>query len=194
MLTSNTKIEGFLKIIDIQDKKTILETKNAIHYENMSIAIAQSLAREPEGYISKMVFGNGGSIVSGTGTITYFPPNISGLDAQLYNQTYEKIVDEVDPNNTNPLKNKVKVKHVPSTLFTDIIINCVLELNEPSSQNVFDDNTNSEDTFVFDEIGIKSYGQTPEREKLLTHAIFSPVEKSLNRQIEIIYTIRISMC
>lgn len=194
MIKTISNIKGYLVIKDPIENKIILEAKNAIHYENMSVAIAQSLAREPEGYISKMVFGNGGSIVSGTGSITYFPPNISGIDAQLYNQTYEKIVDEVDPNNTNPLKNNVTVKHVPSTLFSDIIIRCTLELNEPSSQNVFDDTTNSEDTFVFDEIGIKSFGQTPEREKLLTHAIFSPVEKSLNRMIEIIYTIRISMC
>lgn len=188
------KIVGFFKIVDCETGEIILKKKNAIHYENMSIAIAQALAREPEGYISKIVFGNGGSIVSGSGTITYFPPNIVGLDAKLYNQTYEKIVDESDPFNTNPLKNNVKVKHVPSTMFTDIVIRCTLEFNEPQGQNAFDDSTNAENNFIFDEIGIKSFGVTPDREKLLTHAVFSPIEKSLNRSIEIVYTIRISMC
>lgn len=192
--TMNPKIEGFFVIKDKTTGEILLQKKNAVHYENMSIAIAQALARQPEGFISKMVFGNGGATVSGAGTISYFPPNITGLDAQLYNQTYEKIVDASDPRNTDPIRNNITVKHVPSTLFSDIIITCTLEYSEPSGQNAFDDSTNVEDLFIFDEIGLKSFGATPDQEKLLTHAIFSPIEKSLNRIIEIIYTIRISMC
>ena len=190
----NPKIEGFFIIKDKNTGEILLENKNAIHYENMSIAIAQSLARQPEGFISKMVFGNGGATVSGAGTISYFPPNITGLDAELYNQTYEKIVDASDPRNTDPARNNITVRHVPSTLFSDIVVTCTLEYSEPSGQNAFDDATNVEDLFIFDEIGLKSFGATTAQEKLLTHAIFSPIEKSLNRVIEIIYTIRISMC
>jgi len=192
--TANPKIEGFFVIRDKNTSELLLHKSNAIHYENMSISIAQSLARQPEGFISKMVFGNGGATVSGAGTISYFPPNITGLDAELYNQTYEKIVDASDPRNTDPSRNNITVRHVPSTLFSDIIVTCTLEFAEPSGQNAFDDATNVEDLFIFDEIGLKSFGVTPAQEKLLTHAIFSPIEKSLNRVIEIIYTIRISMC
>jgi hypothetical protein len=190
----NPKIEGSFVIRDPNTGEILLEKQNAVHFENMSIAIAQALSREPEGFISKMVFGNGGATVSGTGTISYFPPNITGLDASLYNQTYEKIVDDSDPRNTDPTRNNIVVRHVPSTLFSDIIVTCTLEYAEPSGQNAFDDATNVEDAFIFDEIGLKSFGATPSQEKLLTHAIFSPIEKSLNRVIEVIYTVRISMC
>lgn len=194
MENNQSHITGSFIIRDKNTGEEILNATNAIHYENMSIAIAQALAREPEGFISKMVFGNGGATVSGTGTISYFPPNIVGLNAELYNQTYEKIVDGKDPRNVDPARNFIFVRHVPSTLFTDIIITCTLEYSEPSGQQAFDDATNLEEEFIFDEIGIKSYGATPADEKLLTHAIFSPIQKSLNRIIEIIYTIRISMC
>jgi len=71
----------------------------------------------------------------------------------------------------------------------------LLDYGEPSGQAAFDNSTQMEGTRVFDEIGLLAYygtdtnGQTITR--LLTHVIFHPVQKSLNRQIQIDYTIRI---
>jgi hypothetical protein len=44
---------------------------------------------------------------------------------------------------------------------------------------------------VFDELGLKAWEGTGEDLMLITHVIFHPVQKSLNRQIQIDYTVRI---
>ena len=49
---------------------------------------------------------------------------------------------------------------------------------------------NLDGNFVFDELGIKSYNPAGAG-KLLTHVIFHPVQKSLNRLLQIDYTVRI---
>ena len=88
----------FVGHVVIRDKDTgevLVDKDNAIHFENMSEAIAASLAHRSTGsYIHEMVFGNGASTVSGTGAVTYFPPNVTGQTAHLYNQTYRKVVDD----------------------------------------------------------------------------------------------------
>ena len=72
------KIEGFVKIHDPNSGEIFVDKKNAIHYENISIALAQTLADREIGYIYSMAFGNGGSSVDPTGVITYLPPNTTG--------------------------------------------------------------------------------------------------------------------
>jgi hypothetical protein len=57
------KIEGFVKIHDPQTGEVLLDKKNAIHYENISLAMAQTLSDRNVGYIYEMAFGNGGSSV-----------------------------------------------------------------------------------------------------------------------------------
>jgi hypothetical protein len=49
------------------------------------------------------------------------------------------------------------------------------------------------DNFVFDEIGLRSVSEdgVQGNGRLLTHVIFHPVQKSLNRLIQIAYTVRI---
>ena len=59
-----------------------------------------------------------------------------------------------------------------------------------NGQDAIDTSSNNESTFVFDELGLKSYSATGQS-KLLTHVIFHPVQKSLNRLIQIDYTVRI---
>ena len=45
---------------------------------------------------------------------------------------------------------------------------------------------------MFDELGLKAYSPAgPGLGDLLTHVIFHPVQKSLNRLIQIDYTVRI---
>ena len=69
------KIEGFVKIHDPQTGEVLVDKKNAIHYENISVAMAETLSNRDVGWIYEMAFGNGGSSVDPTGVITYLPPN-----------------------------------------------------------------------------------------------------------------------
>ena len=76
--------------------------------------------------------------------------------------------------------------------YTDLKITCTLGLSEPSGQENFDTATNQNSNFIFDELGLKSFStEGPNTGMLLTHVIFHPVQKSLNRLIQIDYTIRI---
>jgi len=188
-------IEGFLKVYDPISKEVFYDGHNAIHYENISIAIADALSNRSVGTIFKMAFGNGGASVDETGVITYLPPNTTGQNASLYNQTYSKIVDDTNNNNTNPTRNKMTVNHTSGKVYTDIIVECLLDYSEPPNQMAFDNSTQVNSPYIFDEIGlIANYGTDNlgnELSKLLTHVIFHPVQKSLNRQIQIDYTIRI---
>ena len=175
------RIQGHVLIRDPETGLVLLDKKNAIHYENMSLAIGYALANQPQGIIYSMAFGNGGSAVSGTGTITYFPTNTIDPKADLYDPTYTK---HIDGSNTN----FIEVKHLLGTPYTDIIITCTLDYNEPSGQSAFDDSSNTDGTYVFDELGLKT-----SQGMLITHVIFNPIQKSLNRLIEVVYTVRIQM-
>ena len=70
---------------------------------------------------------------------------------------------------------------------------CQLGFGEPAGQSSFDDATSMEQQFVFDEIGLKSFNTDVNAGSLLSHVIFHPIQKSLNRSIEVIYTIRIQL-
>ena len=118
-------LQGHIKITDPGTGEVLIDKRNAIHYENMSIALAESLASAGQGPIYKMAFGNGGTSVDPTGIITYLTPNSTGSNASLYNQTFEKIV-AVDPNNTDPVRNKIETRHVSGTNYTDILVSCLL--------------------------------------------------------------------
>ena len=92
----------------------------------------------------------------------------------------------------DPTRNLIQVRHVPGTVYTDVLVTCLLDYGEPSTQSAFDNSTSYTDSFVFDELGLKSYSLNgPDTGNLLTHVIFHPVQKSLNRLIQIDYTVRI---
>lgn len=188
-----SRFVGHVLIRDTTTGEVLVDKFNAIHFENMSIALAMSLADRSTGQLHEMVFGNGASTVSGTGAVTYFPPNVTGQSAQLYNQTYRKVVDDMSPLNVNTADNNLRIQHAQATTYSDIVITCTLEASEPSGQLAFDNTTNTEGTFVFDELGLKSFAAIEGTGMLLSHVIFHPVQKSLNRVIEIVYTIRIFM-
>jgi hypothetical protein len=188
--TTGVHIEGHIKIHDPVSGEIYIDKRNAIHYENMSIALAQSIANSGQGFVYEMAFGNGGTAVDPTGIITYLTPNSSGTNASLYNQTYAKVVDDRSSNNTDPLRNYIETRHVTGTNYTDVFITCLLDYGEPSGQLAYDNTTNNESAYVFDELGLKSYSNTG-NSLLLTHVVFHPVQKSLNRLIQIDYTVRI---
>jgi hypothetical protein len=183
---NNLMVQGHIKIYDPVTGEVFRDKPNAIHYENMSEALAQSLANKGTGYIQYMAFGNGGTSVDTTGVITYLPPNTFGQNASLYNQTYQKIVDNTSALNVDPSRNYIQVRHTPGTIYTDVFVSCLLDYAEPAGQQAFDNSATMQGTYVFDELGLIS-----ESGKLLTHVIFHPVQKALNRLIQIDYTIRI---
>jgi hypothetical protein len=191
MNSAQYKIDGFLKIFDPYTQEVFLDKHNAIHYENISVGMAQTLADRNTGYIYQMAFGNGGSSVDPTGVITYLPPNTVGQNASLYNQTYQKIVDDASADNTDPVNNRMTVLHTPGKFYTDILVTCLLDYGEPAGQQAFDNSTNFSGEFVFDELGLKTWNGSATDLRLITHVIFHPVQKSLNRQIQIDYTLRI---
>ena len=195
VVTLSYKVEGFIKIYDPSNGEVFVEKNNQINYETMSEAIADTLSSRGYGEIYQMAFGNGGASVDATGVITYLPPNVTGQNAALYNQTYAKIVDDNSVFNLDPTRNKMTVFHTTGKVYTDILVQCLLDYGEPPGQDAFDNSTQTDSSFVFDELGLlANYGTDNTGNpitRLLTHVIFHPVQKSLNRQIQIDYTIRI---
>ena len=189
--TGNVNVEGHIKIFDPESGEVFVDKRNAIHYENMSEALALSIGNKTTGFIHELALGNGGTSVDPTGVITYKPANSTGTNSSLYNQTYYKVVDDLSALNNDANRNKITVNHTEGAVYTDIVVNCLLDYGEPSGQAAFDNTNNFDGTFVFDELGLKSWAGTVNTGKLLTHVVFHPVQKSLNRLIEIEYTVRI---
>jgi len=188
---SGVHVEGHIKIFDPENNEVFVDKRNAIHYENMSEALATTLANKLTGFVHEMHFGNGGTSVDPTGVVTYLPANSTGSSADLYNQTYYKVVDNNSSLNLDPTRNKIEVRHTPGLVYTDIVVSCLLDYGEPAGQQAFDNTTNFDGDYVFDELGLKSWNGTAGTGKLLTHVVFHPVQKSLNRLIQIDYTVRI---
>jgi len=183
-------VEGHIKIWNPESEEIYVNKRNAIHYENISIALADSIANSGQGFIYEMAFGNGGTAVDPTGIITYLTPNSTGTNASLYNQTHSKVVDDRSVSNLDPTRNYIETRHVTGVNYTDVFITCLLDYGEPNGQSAFDNSNDNENSFVFDQLALKSYSSTG-NSRLLTHVIFHPVQKSLNRLIQIDYTVRI---
>lgn len=194
--TSGIYVRGHIKIFDPESGEVLVDKSNAIHYENFSQALAQSVANKGKDFIYEMVLGNGGTSVDSTGIITYLPTNTVGQGSNLYNPTFSKIVDNTTAANLDATNNKISVSHIPGTIYTDILVSCLLDYGEPSGQALFDNSQNVNSEYVFDELGLRgrsidgTSGLTSTG-KLLTHVVFHPVQKSLNRLIQIDYTVRI---
>lgn len=180
-------IEGHITIWDPDSGEVLVRRRNAINYENMSIAIASLLANESGGTgthdVAEIRFGNGGTIIDGLGAVTYKATNTTSTTGALYNETYAQPVDETI---TGSADNSVEVAHTNGNLYSDVVITCTLDYGVPAGQDATDTSTNMNGSYVFDEIGVYTAN-----EDMLTHVIFHPVQKSQNRKIQILYTIRI---
>jgi len=188
--TAGWHFEGHIKIFDPETGEVFQDKRNAIHYENMSVAMVNSLSNQGQGWIYQMAFGSGGTTVDPTGLITYLTPNTVGVNTGLYNQTYAKIVDQNATENVDPTRNKMEIRHISGATYSDIVISCLLDYGEPVGQQAFDNSVDMNGSYVFDELGLKSYNPNGEG-KLLTHVVFHPVQKSLNRLLQVDYTIRV---
>jgi hypothetical protein len=71
-----------------------------------------------------------------------------------------------------------------------VLISCILDYSEPDGQEAFVNSQDLDSNLVFDELGLKSSSSSGNG-KLLTHVVFHPVQKSLNRLLQIDYTVRI---
>lgn len=193
---ARVKMQGHLLIRDAETGEELVNKRNAIHFGNMAFVIANAMAYWPteNNGIYHMAFGNGGSDVLNTGEINYKTTNTGNIrddSAGLYNKTFDKLIGQ--SSNTDA-KNNVSVV-TSSSSYTDLQITCTLDFGEPSTQATSDTATSDSSTdFIFDELGIYAYNSGGiDSEYLLTHVIFHPVQKSLNRVIEIVYTIRVQL-
>ena len=194
--TGGIYVRGHVKIFNPESGEIFVDKSNAIHYENISSALAYNLAHKDQNFIYEMHFGNGGTSVDATGVITYLPPNTTGQNSNLYNATYSKIVDDTSASNTDPNANLILIRHIPGQIYTDILVSCLLDYGEPSGQQAFDNSQTLTDTYTFDELGL--FGRSTDGTAgidstgpMLTHVIFHPVQKSSNRLIQVDYTVRI---
>lgn len=184
-------IQGHIKIFDPETKEVFINKRNAIHYENFSIALARSIGAQPTGPIYEMAFGNGGTRIDQTGIITYLTPKVVGPSADLYNQTYQKSLLPWSPADSAN-RSYMETRHIAGAYYSDVLISCLLGFGEPAGQSQFDNATDPDSAFIFDELGLKSINSADGNKRdLLTHVIFHPVQKSMNRMIQIDYTIRI---
>ena len=182
------KMSGHILIRDAETKEEIVNKRNAIHYGNMANMIAKALTNSADSYIHYMAFGNGATSVDAAGKVIYKAPRVSEAyenSATLYSRTFQKVIS----NNTTT----DKIDIIPGTSYTDLKITCTLGYNEPSAQDTFDTSTTNDGLYVFDELALLSYATDPTNSTMLTHVIFHPVQKSANRTIEIIYTVRVQL-
>jgi hypothetical protein len=184
-----THVKGHVKIIDKNTGEILLDKDNAIHAYNMGKAIARGLANEPNYQIYKVSLGNGGTTIDSNGDVIYNPPRVNPTDTDIYNETYSEIVDEAGP---APVGNSVVATYGTLPVTTSLVTTTItLTANEPSGQDYSDGgdgNDNMEDPFVFDELGLKTGDDL-----LLSHIIFSPIEKTANRELIITYTLTVSV-
>ena len=118
-----------------------------------------------------------------------------GYAGKVFGQI-QKVVDDTSVFNLDPARNKMTVFHTAGRIYSDILVQCLLDYGEPPGQDAFDNSTQTDSSFIFDELGLRgrsidgTSGLTSTG-PLLTHVVFMPVQKSLNRLIQIDYTVRI---
>ena len=188
-------MNGHILIRDKETGEELVNKRNAIHYGNMANGVANALGGDStardNAKIHFMAFGNGGTSVDTAGKVVYKSPRVSEsfeASADLYSRSYSKIIS----NNTST----DKIEVVSGSSFTDLKITCTLGYAEPSDQDLFDSSTDNDGSYVFDELALFSYPTDSTNittSKMLTHVVFHPVQKSQNRIIEIIYTVRIQL-
>jgi hypothetical protein len=172
----------------------LVDKHNEINAETMSIVLANLLQGSNIDYIYEMHFGHGGTITDLTSNITYKDvlENLeSGTVADLYSPLFYKVVDPEDAvNNEDETRNNIAVSHADGLHYTDIVVTCTLEENQPETAV----GTYDAGELVFDEIGLKSKGASGlNTGYLLSHIVFNPVEKDPGRVIQVVYTLRISL-
>ena len=187
---SKVSVEGHVLIKDFDSGEILLDKYNAINFQNFALAVAKTMANQladGKGYcISKLAFGYGGTTVDASGNITYNEPKVSGETSKgLYTASKDNSVSPaVD---LQVAVTTFTVNDADNQPYSDLECKVVLDYNFPADAATVDDYDSTDSAeFVFDEIGLITDAGT-----YLTHLIFHPIQKSKNRKLEIIYTLRI---
>ena len=180
-------IDGHVLVKDYETGEILLDKHNAINYVNMAVALASLLANELEEEsnatwnITNIAYGNGASTVDVSGSVAYKTPDVQTTTGELYNETYRKSVADVDS------ENKIDVVKYAGKTFADVVITSTLDYAEPADADTLDQASDFADDYIFDELGLVT-----DSGHFLTHIVFHPIQKSMNRKIQVIYTLRIS--
>lgn len=203
--TLGLNVSGHILIRDKETGQELVNKRNAIHYGNMAYIVAQALTQSPQdtrnAFVHYMGFGNGATSVDTAGKVVYKTPRVTesyNNDASMYNLTFWKPISS-DINNADIANNYTQV--IPGTSYTDLKMVCTMGYSEPSDADAFDSSITNEGDYVFDELALFSYpadttvveSELINTSTMLTHVVFHPVQKSKNRIIEIIYTVRIQL-
>lgn len=208
-------IEGHVVIKEKATGTVLLSKKNAIHFGNMNSAFAKSLAGDSSGFITYMMFGNGGVVISGSQIIYKAPlvSDIENVNEQMYSPTYlQKVSNGATPAEEYDPLNFVEVPSGQGlNNFKDVVTTVTLQYgdNGPTGQDVTNDSGQIGDAYVFNEISlyagprsalignntsdsaaIQTFVSRADT-SMLTHVIFTPQQKSQNIDLEITYTIRV---
>ena len=180
-------IDGHVLVKDYNTGEILLDKHNAINFINMAVALASLLANELDDEsnatwnITQIAYGNGGTVIDSSGSVAYRSPDVSVATGDLHNETYRKSVADVDADN------KIEVLKYSGKTYADVVVTSTLDYSEPADADTLDTAINFEDSYVFDEIGLVT-----DSGHFLTHIVFHPIQKSMNRKIQVIYTLRIS--
>jgi hypothetical protein len=164
------KIKGHCVIKD-QDGNIILDKTNDIHPGNMARMIARGLAHESNYWINSIKFGDLGTYRNSDGDIVHKTPNDGiipdyyGWKSDLYHEIYREYLDDLlptvvstglnadAPSDPSSLPNDLNgpgVVSVENDTKTTVVINVVLNNNEPNKQ------LTTGSVFTFDEIALFS--------------------------------------
>jgi hypothetical protein len=182
---------------NMNDQEQVVDNAGLNMSGHIVIRDAEALNNTADSHINFIAFGNGGtSVDTAGGKVLYRSPRVSEAfeaSASLYNKTHHKSIHGVDADDNN------KIEIITGASYTDIKMTVTLGYNEPDSatnpQDVFDSSTTNTGDYIFDELGVftKAEDFDTDNPRMLTHVIFHPVQKSQNRVIEIIYTIRVQL-
>ena len=92
-----------------------------------------------------------------------------------------------------PADDDNKIEIITGAPYTDIKMTAFIRYSEPKNLDVFDSSTTNTGDFISDEMGVFTNATDFNNPEMLTHVIFTTVQKSQNRVIEIIYTIRVQL-
>ena len=178
-------LDGHVLIKDLTSDTILLDKHNAINYENVVVLLSNLLSgADSSDFITNIAYGNKGTIVDDTGNILYRTPNTGSASGTLYSETFSK---DISPFGDD--ENTIQVLHENGETYSDIRIISTLDYAETGleDQSVIDNSSSNDDSpYIFDELGLRTATGL-----FISHIIFHPIEKSANRKLQIIYTIRI---